>query len=247
MRLPALLCATSLLCGFSASALAGESRLCDYQLQYDVEIDGERLRLDNARTAPDVLIDGTRLWVGGREQELSATERQRLADYATELRHFTRNVSEVALQGAQLGIDGATLALAALAGEEGDGGRALRQRFDGLRAKLALQLDGRHLGSQLLSDEFDRELDATIDQIVEDSVAEIGGGVARLVAMSLFAPSRLEARAERAEKLIDAHLQQRGQRLERQADALCGQVRRLDALENSLDRFDAFDRDAPSV
>jgi hypothetical protein len=250
MRNAALLpIATLLLCGLSAPAFAGpasSSRLCDYQMQYDIDIDGDSAHLRNARSAPDIDIVGDRLWVDGKERALSAIERQRLVDYRKELSGFTRNVSHVALEGAQLGIESAVLAISALTGDEDDGKKML-SRFDGLRSRLEQQLDGKHLPAKMLGKDYDEELDATIDQIAQEAVVQISGGVAKLVAMSLFAPSLIEARADRVEKLVDTHVEQRGNRLERDADALCGQVRRLDALENALHQFDAFDRDAPSI
>lgn len=250
MRHAALLpVAALLLCGLNASAHAGNSsssRLCDYQMRYDVDIDGDSAHLRNARNAPDIDIVGDRLWMDRKERSLSAIERQRLSDYRRELTGFTRNVSHVALQGAQLGIESAVLAISALTGDEDDS-KKLLSRFDGVRARLERQLDGRHLPAKMLGKDYDEELDAAIDQIAEEAVVQIGGGVAKLVAMSLFAPSLIEARADRVEKLVDTQVDQRARQLERDADALCGQVRRLDALENALNQFDAFDRDAPSI
>ncbi|MDB5970905.1 MAG: hypothetical protein JWQ90_3355 [Hydrocarboniphaga sp.] len=246
MRISALLPATLLLFGFCASAQAGPSTLCNYQMKYDIEIDGDGAHLRNARTAPDIDIAGDRLWIDGKERALSTIERRRLLDYRRELTGFTRDVSRVALEGAQLGIEAAVLAISTLAGDD-DGGTKLLSRFDGLRSKLAQQFDGRHLPAQALGKDYDKELDETIDQITEEAVAEISSSVAKLVAMSLFAPSLMEARAEHVEQLVDTHVEQRGNHLERDADALCGQLRRLDALENALNYFDAFDRDAPSI
>lgn len=246
MRKAALLPTLLLALGGPAFAGTSSTTLCDYQMKYDIEIDGDSAHLRNARSAPDIDIVDNRLWVDGQERALSAIERQRLADYRRELTGFTRDVSHVALEGAQLGIESAVLAIAALTGDE-DGSSKLLRRFDGVRTKLEQQLDGRHLPAKMLGKDYDEELDATLDQIAEDTVAQISGGVAKLVAMSWFAPSLLQARADRVEQLVDTHIEQRGNRLEREADALCGQARRLDALENALDYFDAFDRDAPSI
>ncbi|WP_428311698.1 DUF2884 family protein [Hydrocarboniphaga sp.] len=250
MRIKALLpIATLMLCGLSLPARAGNastSQLCDYRMRYDIDIDGDSAHLRNARSAPDIDIVGERLWVGGSERALTAIERQRLSDYRKELSGFTRNVSHVALEGAQLGIESAVLAISALTGDD-DNGKNLLSRFDGVRARLEQQLDGKHLPAKMLGKDYDEELDSAIDQIAAEAAVQISGGVAKLVAMSLFAPSLIEARADRVEKLVDTHVEQRGNQLERDADALCGQVRRLDALENALNYFDAFDRDAPSI
>lgn len=235
-----------LLCGFSASAPAESATLCDYRLQYDIEIDGDSAWMRHAKNAPELAIVGDRLWIDGRELSLSATERRRLADYRVELGGLTRNAGQVALDGAQLGIDGAALAIATLSGSD-DSAQAIRRRFAGVRERLAQQLDGRHLPAQMLGKDFDAELDETIDELVEEAVVGIGGGVAKRVAMALFAPSQLQARADRLDPLLEAHIERRGEQLEQRADALCAQVRRLDALENAIGRFNAFDRKGPSI
>jgi hypothetical protein len=236
----------TLLLGFSASAFAESSKLCDYQMKYDIEIDGDSAHLRNARSAPDVDIVGDRLWIDRKEQPLSASDRQRLVDYRKQLAGFTRDVTQVALDGAQLGIESAALAITALTGDE-DAGKKMSSHFDALRSRLQQQFDGKHLPAQALGKDYDRELDAEIDAAVQQAVVDVSGSVAKLVAMSLFAPSLIEQRADRVEKLVDTHVEQRGNKLEREADALCGEVRRLDALENALNYFNAFDRAAPSI
>jgi hypothetical protein len=243
MRAVVLLSLTPLLCGFSAAAFAAPNTLCDYQLRYDITVDGDSLLMRKAEAAPEVRIVGDRLWVGAEQQLLSTIERQRLGDYHAELAVFVANVAQLALEGLQFGIDSAVSAIAAATGAD-NGGPALMRRFDGLRSQLSSGLDGRHLPAQMLGRDFDHALDTAIDQITEQAVAEMSRDSAERLAMSPL-PSRLQARA--VDRLLETHAEPGGRMLERRADALCGQLQRLDALENLIGRFNAFDRNLPSI
>jgi hypothetical protein len=236
MRAAALLPLTLLLCSFGAAARGESNTLCDYRLRYDIEVDGDRLLLTHAETAPDVRIAGDRVWIGGAPQTLSTIERQRLASYRAALIVFTRDAARLAAEGLQLGIDRAISAIAALSGDA-DGRQALRQRFDGVRSQLRTGLDGRHLPARAFGSDFDDALDVAIAPITAQALVEMSSTTSSTLAMSPPAAARPQARRASLDQPLEIH----DQTLARQTEALCGQLRRLDALENAIGRFSAFD------
>ncbi len=231
----------------SLPAMAGSGdRICDYQLRYDIDMDSQGLSLTQA-DEPSVRIEQGRLWIDGQRESLSASEQKRLRQYERDMRRFSRDTVDVAVQGMQLGLQGAATAIAALTGEPLDA--QTRQRMRTLELQFKNGLDAQHLSAEHLSTHFDDEIDEAVDELTGDLMEQAIGGAGKLMALALFAPSRLEARADRVEQMVKTQIEGPASQLERQADGLCQQLQTLDMLENSIGRFDAFERkdQGPSI
>lgn len=244
MRSSFALCLAALMMASVSLPAAADNSICRYELTYDVDIDTQGLRLTRSGQ-PDVRIHDGALWIDDEPADLTTSERKRLRQYERDMRRFTEEATSVALDGVALGLRGATLAVTAVTGREPD--RDVERRMKSIEQGFRERLDGRHLSNELFDQRFDAELDEAIESLTQDLMADMVGGVGQLVAMALFAPSRLEARAQSIDQQVSAQIDAQANQLERRADGLCRQVETLDMLENSIGRFSAFDRQRPSI
>lgn len=245
MRSVLALTLTTVLSATSCAAMARErTQVCDYELHYDVRSDADGLSLlksDKER----VRIERGQLRVDGQLVSLTPSEQRRLQHYARDLRRFTQEATSVALEGVQIGLEGATVAVTTLTGKPL--AADTRARMQDLQRHFAERFDGRLFSADSFGPDFDREIDASVDALIDELAEQALGGVGSMLSLALFAPSRLEARAAQVEQQVTQQIQVRADVLERRAEGLCKQVQTLDGLENSLGRFDLFSIDGPSI
>ena len=239
----------TLLSATSCAAMAREhTQVCDYQLHYDIRSDADGLSLleSGPKSGKEhVRIERERLWIDGQPVALTPSEQRRLQHYARDLRRFTQEATSVALEGVQLGLEGATIAVTALTGKPL--AADTRARMQDLQKHFAERFDGRHFSADSFGPDFDREIDASVDELVDELAEQALSGVGGMLSLALFAPSKLEARAAQIEQHVSQQIQVRADVLEHRAEGLCKQVQTLDGLENSLARFDLFSIDGPSI
>ncbi|HEY0973914.1 MAG TPA: DUF2884 family protein [Solimonas sp.] len=237
------LLATSL----TTTAVAHDSpmALCDYELAYEVSVSDQD---DVHLRAPDEdwHLQGERLHRNDRELSLSATEREQLLHYREDLARLTREVNRVAVDGAMLGIEALTITLATL-GNDRDAD-ALGARLARVGGQLQTQLDGRQLppgriGDDLVSEAIGEEIAALAGSIA----LKITGGIASLVVGAIFDPGAAEARSRHIERTVERRIEPRADALARRADAICADLRTLDAQERAIGRFDLLRTSRPAV
>lgn len=234
-----------LLSATSCAAMARErTQVCDYGLHYDVRSDAEGLSLLKS-SHEQVRIEGERLWIGGEPVSLTPSEQRRLQHYARDLRRFTQEATSVALEGVQIGLEGASVAVTTLTGKPL--AADTQARMQELQRHFAERFDGRLFSADSFGPDFDREIDASVDALIDELAEQALGGVGSMLSLALFAPSTLESRAAQVEQQVTQQIQVRADVLERRAEGLCKQVQTLDGLENSLGRFDLFSVDEPSI
>lgn len=205
---------------------------CHCELRADIRLDGDavELRDDDARYR----LEGDRVFRDGRELRLDAGQRRAADDYRRGLQLLVPAVSEVVIDGAMLGLEAVTVTFAALGGDRHD----LRQ-YEKRMTTLSEHIHARYNGRELLRGSFgddadDAGVDAEIDALAEDLAADMTSNIASIVFTALLHPSRIEARADATERIVERRIQPKADALEAKARPLCAQFARLDALERTL-------------
>lgn len=181
-----------------------------------------------------ISFGGGKLFIDGREAPLTPADQQRMREFEGELRQLLPEMQKITIEA----IDIAFTALTEVA-------RGLSSNPDKSVAKLkrsqALAL--RELNSQP-SWMFGRDADddavaAIIDPIVSDFVPEITGSAVTMAMKAVFASEEerqaMEARMQKMGDALDSKIDARAKALEPQAEAMCGRLRRMDAIDNALD------------
>lgn len=202
---------------------------CSCEFAYDLRLDGEAVEL--GRENHVYRFEADRLLRDGRELSLSAGQHRAAAQYREGLQELVPAISELAVQGAMLGLEAANLSIATLS-DDSRSSRALQQRSAVLAESVHTRFNGRELHRD--DGEFDAALEAQIESLAEDMAAELSGSIAKLVFTALINPARLEARSEISRELIEHRLDARAAELEKQARPLCARMRELDRLEAQL-------------
>ncbi len=238
--IPAVIAASSLLSGLAQA----DGGLCDYRLAYAVTVEPEQIALTGEQQTWHLL--GDRLYLNGEAQSLNATERKQLQLYRQGLAQLTADVGALAREGVSLGIEAATLAMATLADDRA--ADRLSQQMAVVAERLRARYDGHHLPAGELRDQHvDAALEAEIDTLVGHAAGDMAGGIAAFVWSAITDPAQAEARGARIERLVERRVQPRADALEARADGLCSDLRRLDALERTLGRFDLLRTTAAPV
>lgn len=228
--------------------LSGPARadgsLCDYQLAYAVTVEADRIHLINEHQT--WRLHGDQLYLDGEVQALNAGERKQLNLYRQGLAQLTADAGALAREGISLGIEAATLAMAALADDQA--ADRLSQQMATVAERLRARYDGHHLPAGTLRDHhLDAALEAEIETLVLRAAGDMAGGIAAFAWSAITDPAHAEARGARIERLVERRVQPRADALEARADSLCKDLRKLDALERRLDRFDLLRSVAASV
>lgn len=202
---------------------------CDYGLAADVKLDGEAVELRG--DAGVYRLENDRLYRDGRPVELDARQRAAADDYRRGLQQLVPAVSEIAVDGAMLGVEAVTLTFAALGGDP-DALRRYTRRSEKLAEKVHARFNGRELARGGLGE--DAAFDAEIEDLAEDIAGDLSGSIASLVFTALVNPAKAEARADAAERLVERRIEPKADALEAKARPLCARFAKLDALETAI-------------
>jgi len=220
---------------------------CHYGLQADVRIEGDAVVIDNDQGR--YRFEGDRVSRDGHELALNATQHRAADSYRRGLLQVVPDVSEVAVDGAMLGLEAATITFVALGGDTQD-----IRKYEARMTRLSEQIHTRYNGHELLrgsigKDAGDDAFDQDVDDLAEDLVSDMSGHVASLVFTALFHPSKMEARADAAERLVEHRIEPKTEALEAKAKPLCGQFAALDSLERviGIDAISWEKADAPTT
>jgi len=228
--------AAALLVAMSAPALAADdggpqlsSDRCSVSTPYNVLVDtgGVWLYRDSGMPREIFFHDGT-LSVDREVQTVGAADAARLRRLESGARTLMPQVAGVARESTQIAFDALAGVVEALTGS----GRKVRQ-VERFRTDTLGYID-----ATLGTGRWDQEVFGEgFESRVEAAAERMTGSLGRSVMWQVFTgrAGRMEARAERMEAELDRRIDARSAALEAQADALCAQVRELQALQATLD------------
>jgi hypothetical protein len=211
---------------------------CDYDVQGEFAFHSGDLRFFNEDNDRIVQINrDNQLYIDGNPQHLDANQQQLVSDYADQVRELVPLVFDLIVEGSEIGIEAATLALTTLFdGEDVDD---LTDSLDDIRSELVDKIDPEHFSTQNFDDE---DLEDQIEQTVKSALATLLPEVAAMAIRSVLAGdgeiSQLEERAEKLEGLIEQRVEARADELEHKADSLCERLQDMDKLEDLLAEHD---------
>lgn len=210
-----------------AAALELRSGACEVRSDYRWSIDDDRIRLFRGDGSPqEVVLASGVLRIDGEVVPLAAADAVRVRDYERRVRRLVPEARAIAHDAVDIAVDaiGAVARAFAPDGASGDAAAA----FEASASRLHRQVD-----AAFASGSFD---DSGFAAAMKELVPQLVAGVtAQAVKVALSgdeaAARRLEARSESLDAEIERAVEARAKALERRADALCGGVAALDALE----------------
>jgi hypothetical protein len=217
--------------GASARVLddGGHRLSCNVSSRYSVRPAGRAFVFRQDEDKREIGIGGGRLFIDGHEVTVSDADHARLRRMEGEMHALVPELQQVATEA----LDIAFTALTEVARElSADPGQTVANLETSHRRAMA-----RMRNTPMVL--FDRDAMADVVQpILRDYLPEIIGGAVRTAIKAAFTIGKdgdLQARMDRMEHELDTRVDARAKALEPLAEQMCSRLRRIDALDDSLD------------
>lgn len=226
------------------SLAAGSASASHCDLEFDSDY---ALRLDhgdleftshNSQGPQKIRIEGSRVYVDGKELTLNAEQRARVAD-------FSENVGALAKDAAGIGLEGVEIAYVAVTEvakmfqDDAKERQDLTEKLERSRKEVQQSIAAFAESGNFNEQEFERLIEDNVETVVGDLVGVVVGeivGEAISIALSgdEAKAKELEARADALEKTIEEKVESRAKALEERAEALCQRAKSLSDLDNAM-------------
>lgn len=218
----------------AGNAIAGNgtqltSRECGYSTPYDVQVgaDGVWLRRDDG--VPRVVhVHAGAISIDHSDQRVSPADADRLRRMEALTRALVPAVAGIARDAVEIAFDALAHTVEVMTGSAGKA-----RRIEDYRRQALSRIDGSLGKGRWDQAAFERDFEQGVERAAEDMAASLASGV--MFAVFTGDAERIEQRSQRLEKTLDARMDARSRALEARAQALCEQVRDLDALQRQLE------------
>lgn len=230
--LPLALAAAALFAAGPAAALRVDA--CRVESDYTLRIAPEALHFERTAGTPGrIEMRAGGLRVDGRPLALAAADRDRVRAYERRIRGLVPDVKAIAIDAVGIAIEAVTQVAVSFSGRNDS---AAARRMEQLGAQLVAKIERADDTREWNDGQLERAVTALTAEVVP---ALIGDASASAVQAALTgdvgAAAELEARMQDIEHEIQARVEPRARALETRAQALCGRLAELDALEAAIE------------
>jgi hypothetical protein len=224
-----LLAAMSLSASFSAYA---ESLECNFESDYTFSQQGRTLVFSKeASPGKRIMIQDGRMVIDGKELSLSADDKTRVSEFENEMRLLIPQVKLVTSEAIDIAFTALIEVSRGLNGEENN--TTIRKLQN---AQVTLHNSLNKNSALIINDDIDEKI---IEPIVTDFVPDVVSAAVKQALAIAFSgddskAKAFEARMDNMGKEIETKVEARAQKLEPLAQAMCGRLRNMDKIEDSM-------------
>ena len=223
----------------TAQTQADNNEMCNFQLDYDLTVENSAITFVKDSGTEITIDQDNQLFFNGTKKSLDSNQQQLIDNYADGVRDLIPEVTAIAIEGVNLGVQAASMALRTLLGEGDADFERFNYKISELAESITMKLDANNFSSKQLEEAFDNEFEQEIEDIVEQAVTEL---TPRLIAKVLTAAmsgdeagiTDFEERANAIEHEVENFVEPKAEALEARADELCGSIEGLDVLETKM-------------
>lgn len=233
----------TLIAGSMAIPVAQADNSCNVNLNADVRISPEKIEFFDNDQALYYIEDDHKLFVNGKRVSLSRGQQSLVNEFSEKIRGTVPEVKAVAIDGVDLAIEGVNLAFNELLGQGNSVSTELTEKLTSIKRRVSEKLDqnatytidkdGKTVDS-LLGEDFEQE----VEEVVEGTIKQSMGSLLIAVGQELLTAggdmSSFEQKMEDFGQRIELEMEQRAERIETRAEALCQSVVVIDQLENEM-------------
>lgn len=217
----------------------GDKSSCNFDLEYDFAIKDSEITFSNDEGSKIFIDQDNQLFVNGSQQSLDDTQQQLVDNYADGVRDLVPEITTIAIEGVNLGVKAASMALSSLLGDSSPKFDHFTNKVNELAASITLKLNSSDFNTKTIEDSFDDEFEKEIQVVAEEAIAEITPIImAQMVTAAMNGDdssiSELEMRAENLEHDIKSLIEPQAEALEARAEELCSSVAALDNIESEM-------------
>jgi len=222
-----------------AGNVSAETDVCDFSTDYNIEINDERMIFSQTDGDKFEFIS-EQLRINGELAALNPAQVETSLQLQSEVRAMVANIAQIAIEGAELGLKAATIALSALSGDDEQMQRDLLEPIAAVSEKIKANISATHLNTETLEKSLDAAFDDELEQVVETAVTKYSGKILGGLMRSILSGDKeelndLEFRMENLERDIETYVEANASALEDKANALCADLVRLDKLDDQME------------
>jgi len=217
---------------------------CDYSVAYNIEVTEKNLSFNHQNMA-SVTFYRDRLLVDGKPLILSERQMQASRDFDQLVRRMVPKVVDIAIDGAELGVKAATIVVSSLFEDDPQAFEDLVKPIAKIADKIKFNINSKNINTQSINATLDHELEQEIEKLTEKAVSKYAGKVIAQVFDSVFsskddASDSFSQRMDKMEKDLDQYVDTESRAIEKKAQALCGDLRQLAKLDETLESNKGF-------
>ncbi len=241
-----LLSGTIGLAGMIGGAKA-HSNECDFSVNYNINIDEQQIRFDK-KAGDKIVFDGDELMINGKSVSLTDMQLQNSQEFQRRTRAMVPKIAQIAIEGAEIGVNAATIALTGLFGDGKDVQRDLIEPIEAISAKIKANISETSLNTEALEESFEKDFEDEIEKLVETAIGKYSGRMVSQIIGSIFSGDEedtkdFEFRMENMEHDIERYVKNHAEALEEKADELCVDLKAIAKLDEQLEEVDGYPKD----
>lgn len=204
---------------------------CNLTLNNDLSISPDHVRIiEDDETIVDIYNDKL-LFINGEMIDLDNQEQQMIVEYATYIRNAVPEVTAIALEAVTLAFDGLNNGLGNMVDIQQS-----EYKFDALKTKIKQKYqsgEGQYTitKGELNSDIQDEEIELLVEEIMEDMVPNIVGGLLTNIGQAISNGEDININLDAD---FERQIDERSELIELKASAFCHKMKKLDELEQTL-------------
>ena len=204
---------------------------CNIRSDYSVNMHRRAFVFSRESGGPaEIGLGGGRLFIDGKEQNLSESDHRRLEKMEAEMHVLVPEAEKITTEAIEIAFTALTEVARGLSSDPGHTVATLDAAHQRMR---------REMGARPLAIFKDDAMGEVIKPILEQYVPDIVGGAVRAALKAAFSSgteaTELKLRMERMERELDGKVDARAKRLEPLAASMCQRLRRIDDIDDSLD------------
>jgi hypothetical protein len=204
---------------------------CDASSDYNVSLINQAIVFEGPQNgAPRVVLGGGKLFVNGKQLQLSDADQKRIDSFESEMRLLLPESQKIVIEAVNIAYDALSIASASLSSNP----NKVLAKYQADRKTTLKELQNTNTVFMF----NDEAMDAIIEPIVAKFVPTIAGNAVGFAFRAMFAgeakANEMEARMEAMEDNLDKQIEARADALEPLAEKMCKRIHKMDEIENSL-------------
>lgn len=222
----------------SSLSVAAHENSCEFSLDYNINLNEDNIHFSNDKDET-IIFTSNKLEVNGTRLEMTAEQQGISKEFQIRTRKLVPQIAEVAIEGAEIGVKAATLAVTAIFGEDKEVHDDLILPIEKISDKIKANINDKMINANTLENSADQELEQEIENLVAKAMSKYSGKILGQVLGSIFSQDDeemkdFEFRMENLEHDIETYVESQAKDLEEKADKICDEVKILSSLDKQL-------------
>lgn len=227
--------------------VSAHSNDCDYSVDYNINIDDQQIRF-HKKSGDNIVFSGDELLINGKSLSLTSRQRQTSEDFQKQTRAIVPKIAYIAVEGAEIGVKAATIALTGLFGDSEDVQKDLIDPIEAISTKIKANISETSLNTEELEKSFEDDFENEIEELVETAISKYSGKMVSQIIGSIFSGDEedmkdFEFRMENMEHDIERYVEKHAEALEEKADELCVDLKAIAKLDEQLEGIAGYPED----